>query len=172
MLRYLPVLVAVLASGCAVSPDPTRIERDELAPTGVLRVAVYTGNPVIGSPDPRFGEPRGPTASLGKALGVHAGLPVQLIAYADEDKLLADAPRGRWDVTALACEPERALEYARPHLLVGARGSAAARVCFAVPAGRDAALDFVTGFVLRAKAQGLVARAIEESGLHGVRVAR
>jgi polar amino acid transport system substrate-binding protein len=171
MLRYLPVLVAALASGCAVSPDPTRIERDELAPTGVLRVAVYTGNPVIGSPDPRRGEPSGPTASLGKALGVHAGLPVQLIAYADESKMLADAPQDRWDVAALACEPERALEYARPHLLAGARGSAGVPICLAVPAGRREALDYVTGFVLRAKAQGLVARAIAESGLTGARVA-
>lgn len=172
MLRYLPVLVAALAAGCAVSPDPTRIERDELAPAGVLRVAVYTGNPAIGAPDPLRGEPSGTTASLGKALGVHAGVPVQLIGYADEGKLLADAPRDRWDVTALPCEPEHALEYARPHLRVGASSGAGVPICFAVPAGRQAALSYVTGFVLRAKAQGLVARAIAESGLSDVQVTR
>ena len=170
MSRVLPLLLAVSVGACAVAPDPTRIERDELAPTGTLRVAVFTGNPVIGSPDPLHGEPRGTTAELGKALGVDAGLTVRLIAYADEAKLIADAAAGAWDVTALACEPERALEYARPHLLVGARGGAPARICFAVLSGHKAALSYVTGFVLRAKSQGLVARAIADAGLSGVSV--
>jgi hypothetical protein len=171
MSRVLPLLLAVSVGACAISPDPTRIQRDELAPTGTLRVAVYTGNPVIGSTDPLRGEPRGTTAALGKALGVHAGLPVRLVAYADEGKLLADAAAGAWDVTALACEPERALEYARPHLLVGAQGGAPVRICLAVPAGRKAALNYVVGFVLRAKSQGLVARAIADARLSGVSVA-
>lgn len=173
MLRILPLLVAALACGCAVSPEPTRIERGELAPTGVLRVAVFTGNPAVGTSERLYGQPLGTAASLGRELSLHTRLPVRLIDYPAEDKLLEDAARGAWDVAALACQPERtsALEYTPAYLLVGARGGAQIGVCLVVPAGRGAARDYVAGFVKRAKSQGAVARAIADAGLQGAQVA-
>src|SRR6266852_4947390 len=42
--------LAVLLAACAATPPgPTAAVRAELAPTGTLRVAVFTGNSVLGS---------------------------------------------------------------------------------------------------------------------------
>jgi polar amino acid transport system substrate-binding protein len=259
MIRFLLSLVAVLMSGCATSPDATSLERHELAPTGVLRVAVFTGNPVIGSPDPVLGEPKGTTALLGKELAAQAGVLARVIEYTSVAKLVEDAKAGAWDVAVVAYDPARlgVLEFAPPHMVVdltflvapgsrirdvaevdqtgvsvaAARGAATtlylertlkqakvvpaanepaafaliregraqayaqnrymllgladqlpgarvlddhfsvAEMCLVLPKGRTAARNYVAGFVLRAKSQGTVARAIAESGLRGVSVA-
>ena len=64
------------------------------------------------------------------------------------------------------------LEFALPHMIVVMIDRTSANeMCFVLPKGRTAALDYVSEFVLRSKQQGLVARAIEQSGLRGVRVA-
>jgi polar amino acid transport system substrate-binding protein len=173
MNRFLLWLVAVLAGGCVIAPEPTRLQKDELAPTGVLRVAVFTGNPVIGRPDPLHGEPTGPTAMIGRALAEHAGMLSRPIEYTSTAKMVDDARAGAWDVAAVTCEPARPgeLEYTLPYLAVGERGKPVAEMCLVLPKGRSAARDYVAGFVLRAKSQGTIARAIEQSGLRGVYVA-
>jgi len=172
MKRLLLPLAALLAAGCGpISPDPTRVERDDLAPTGTVRVAVVTDNPVLGRPDPSRGEPAGTTAVLGKALGTHARLPVRLVEYASEGKLVEDAAAGAWDVSAVPCRPERkGLDYVLPHYEVAVGSGPATAICMVVPQGREQGRNFVAGFVLRAKSQGIAARAIEESGLQGVTV--
>ena len=47
-------VAAALLLGCATvpAPVPDAAAKKELAPTGILRVAVFTGNPVIGTSDP------------------------------------------------------------------------------------------------------------------------
>lgn len=172
MNRFLLSLVAVLA-GCATAPDPTSLEGHELAPTGVLRVAVFTGNPLIGRPDPLHGEPLGPGAALGKELAWHAGLLARLIEYTSLAKMVDDAAAGAWDVAAVPCgaAPLQALEYAPPYLYAGDRIKPAVEICPVVPKGRSAARSYLAGFVLRARSQGAVARAIEESDLRVARVA-
>jgi polar amino acid transport system substrate-binding protein len=260
MTRFLVLLAAVLMGGCTVAPPTTYFEQRDLAPTGVLRIAVFTGNPVIGSPDALRGEPRGTTATLGKELAAQAGVPSRVIEYTSVAKLVGDANAGVWDVAVLAYDPARrgVLEYALPHMVVdltylvapgsnirsvaevdrpgvsvaAARGAATtlylertfkqakvvqaenepaafallqagraqalaqnrylllgladklpgarvlddrfsvAEMCLVLPKGRTAALDYVAEFVLRSKQQGLVARAIEQAGLRGVRVAQ
>ena len=51
------------------------------------------------------------------------------------------------------------LEFVLPHMVVDLPGrSSVAEMCFVLPKGRTAALDYVSEFVLRSKQQGLVAR--------------
>ncbi len=77
MIRFEPIPARVLApffalaiAGCAGAPPaPTPAAKAELAPTGTLRVAVFTGNPVLGTRSRNTGHVTGTTATLGRALG-------------------------------------------------------------------------------------------------------
>ena len=171
MNRFLLCLTAVLAAGCATAPDATSLERRELAPTGVLRVAVFTGNPVIGSPDPVYGEPTGTTALLGRELAAQAGVPARIIEYTAAAKMTEDT--GAWDVAAASCGSQSSgqFEFAPPHMIVGERFAPTTEMCLVLPKGRTVARNYVAGFVARAKSQGTVARAIADAGLRGVSVA-
>jgi polar amino acid transport system substrate-binding protein len=94
----------------------------QLAPTGVLRVAVLTSNPIIGAKDPGTGELSGTTVALGRALAERAGIPVRMIEYTAVNKLVEDAALtpsgGVWDVTVVAIDPARrnVLDFAPAHL--------------------------------------------------------
>jgi polar amino acid transport system substrate-binding protein len=129
MRGYRLLFSVALLAGCAATPDtpstggapaPTPAAKAQLAPGGTLRVAVFTGNPVIGSKDPAGGAPRGTTALLGRALAAQAGLPVQVIDYSAVAKMVEDAKTGAWDVAVVAFDRARlpVLDFARPHLVV------------------------------------------------------
>jgi polar amino acid transport system substrate-binding protein len=263
MTRIGSLLVAALAAvaGCGIIPAaPSSAVKAELAPTGALRVAVFTGNPVIGTKDKASGELKGTTVALGRALAVQAGVPATLIEYTAIAKMVEDAKSGAWDVAVVAFDPARrsVLDFAPPHLVVdltylvapgsairsvadadrpgvrigAARGAAttlflerslkaakvitaenepavfallregkvdaiaqnrflllglaerlpgsrvlddrfsAAEMTIVLPKGRPAALEYVGAFVGEARKSGLIARAIEGAGLHGVTVAQ
>ena len=82
----------------------------ELAPTGVLRVAIAVGPP--GSPmwatrDAASGEPRGVTLDLGAALGGKLGVPVSFVAYASTGEITEAADKDAWDVSFMPVDEER-----------------------------------------------------------------
>jgi polar amino acid transport system substrate-binding protein len=258
----LSVFLIPMIAGCigpSIAPDPSPETRAELAPTGVLRVAVFTGNPVIGSKDKATGELGGTTVILGKALAQRVEVPVLLLEYIAVAKLVEDAKAGVWDIGVVAFDPARrnVLDFAPPHIAVdltylvppgsamhsvaeadqpgvrvaAARGAAtalflertlrqatvapaenepaafellkdgraqayaqtrykllglaeklpgarvlddrfsAAEMAIVMPKGRALALAYVENFIEEAKKSGLVAQAIETSGLRGVTVA-
>jgi polar amino acid transport system substrate-binding protein len=90
----------------------------QLAPSGSLRVAVLTSNPIIGAKDPKTGELTGTTVSLGRALAARAGVPARLIEYTAVNKLVEDAATGAWDVAVIAVDPQRKnlVDFTPPHL--------------------------------------------------------
>ncbi len=92
----------------------------ELAPTGVLRVGVFTGNPVIGTRDQATGAVSGTTVALAEALAGHAGVPVAIREYTAVAKLMEDAASDAWDVAVVAVDPARGnvIDYAPPHIVV------------------------------------------------------
>ncbi len=256
----LAAVLAFLVAGCAgTTPPQGRLPKAELAPTGALRVAIFTGNPVIGSKNAATGELSGTTVILGKALAERAGVPFVPVEYTAVAKLMDDAKTGAWDVTVIGVDPARRslLDYAPPHIVLDltylvapgssirtaadadqpgvriavARGAAtglvlertlkqaslvpaanepaafelvregkaqayaqnrymllglaerlpggrvlddrfaAVDLAIALPKGRPAALAYVSEFVEQAKASGEVGRAIDSSGIRGVRVA-
>src|SRR6185436_1227738 len=86
-------------------------------PTGELRVAVLTSNPIIGSKR-ASGELAGTTVDLGNALAAQAGVPARMIEYTAIARLVEDAAKNAWDVAVIAVDPERRslVDFAQPHL--------------------------------------------------------
>src|SRR5215510_14095703 len=114
-------VLAVFLAGCASAPPaPTAAQKSQLAPTGTLRVAVFTGNPVLGSVDKASGEVGGTTATLGRELAKAAGVPVKITGYSAIAKMVDDAKTGEWDVAVVAFDPARSgvVEFAPPHIVV------------------------------------------------------
>jgi polar amino acid transport system substrate-binding protein len=113
----LPLVISQLV-GCASAPKAAT--RAELAPSGTLRVAVFTGNPVIGTKSPETGEVSGTTVTLGRALAVQAGIPAAIREYTAVAQLMDDAETGAWDVAVVAYDPARrnVLDYAPAHIAV------------------------------------------------------
>ena len=105
-IAALTCTVVVLA-GCA-SNAPSPEAKGQLAPTGELRVAVLTSNPIIHRTTP----------ALGRELAQHAGVPVKLIDYGAVNRLMEDAAKGAWDVAVVAIDPERRaiVDFAPAHL--------------------------------------------------------
>ena len=128
MARIALLLAAVFAAllgGCGSATNktvstPTSVVKAELAPTGTLRVAVFTGNPVIGSKDKASGELKGTTVILGRELAARAGVPVAFVEYTAVGKMVEDAKVGAWDIAVVAFDPARksVLDFAPPHMVV------------------------------------------------------
>jgi len=115
------LLLPIFLAACASAPTPpTAAQKSELAPTGTLRVAVFTGNPVLGSRDKETGEVSGTTAVMGRELAKAAGVPVKIIGYSAIAKMVEDAKTGEWDVAVVAFDPSRknVVEFAPPHIVV------------------------------------------------------
>ncbi len=115
------VFVPMIISGCVgMLPAPTAAQKSELAPTGTLRVAVFTGNPVLGTRDKATGEVSGTTATMGRALAERAGVPARIIEYTAIAKLVEDAKTGAWDIAVVAFDPARrnVVDFAPSHIVV------------------------------------------------------
>jgi polar amino acid transport system substrate-binding protein len=111
LLRFIGVImgVSILMSG-SVRADGLK---DEIAPTGKLRVAIgisaaggaywstKTENGYAGVP-----------VDLGKALADQLGIPVEYVAYSNSGKITEAAATGAWDVSFLPEDPERATKIA------------------------------------------------------------
>ena len=73
----------VLAVASCASPVPAvdPAVRQVLAPSGSLRVGVYTGSPSSLVTDPKTGEQTGVALELGRSLGQRLGVPVQVVKF-------------------------------------------------------------------------------------------
>jgi polar amino acid transport system substrate-binding protein len=103
--------IAFLISGCASSPTvPTAEERQALAPTGKLRVALQVGSPmhVVGNAP---GDMKGVGFDLGKELARRMGVPFEPVMYPSVGALLDSGKTGNWDVTFVGFSPARAKEW-------------------------------------------------------------
>ncbi len=116
------LLMAIITSctNMPAAPTLTAAAKAELASTGALRVAVFTGNPVIGAKDKATGLLTGTTVELGRALSNHAGVPVTFVEYTVVAKMVEDAKTNAWDIAVVAFDPARlgVLDFAPPHISV------------------------------------------------------
>src|SRR5664279_4096854 len=115
----LTFLMAII-TGCANTSSSLILSPaagTELAPTGTLRAAVFTGNPVIGAKDKTTGSLTGTTVEIGRALSTQAGVPVTFIEYTAVAKMVEDAKTNAWDIAVVAYDPARlgVLDFAPPH---------------------------------------------------------
>ncbi len=94
--------------------------RSEFAPTGVLRIGVNFGNPVIAQRDPGAGEPRGVGPELGREIARRLGVGAAYVAYETAGAMADGAREGAWDVAFLANDPARAADiaFSAPYVLI------------------------------------------------------
>lgn len=92
----------------------------ELAPSGVLRIGLNFGNPVVVQKDPSGADPRGVGPDLGRELARRLGLPVSYVAYETAAALADAAKRNEWDLAFLARDPARAgeIDFSAPYMLI------------------------------------------------------
>lgn len=94
--------------------------KNELAPSGVLRVAVNYGNPVHTQRNPSGGEPLGAAPDLARELAKRIGVPVKYVTYDAAGKMAEGLKAGETDIVFLAIDPERAVDiaFSRPYVVI------------------------------------------------------
>lgn len=86
--------------------------RDELAPTGTLRVALNLSNNLLVSSAPADGEPSGIAPDIGRELARRLGVPVAFVRFPGPGPLVEAVSSGVWDVGLVGADPLRAGEIA------------------------------------------------------------
>ncbi len=84
--------------------------RDELAPTGTLRVALNLSNTLLVSSAPADGEPSGIAPDIGRELARRLGVPVAFVRYPRPGELVEAVSSGAWDIGLIGADPLRASE--------------------------------------------------------------
>jgi polar amino acid transport system substrate-binding protein len=122
MTRIAAAIAALLTlAACASGPQVSSDVRQELAPSGTLRVGINAGNTAIMRQDIAPGaDLRGVPIDLARELGRRLGVPVQLKPYPTAGQAVAAGPAGEWDVAFVAIEPARAKEliFSPPYVLI------------------------------------------------------
>lgn len=106
--------MGMLGSGAAADAPAAGLAGDvraSLAPTGVLRAAINTGNASLASRD-ADGRLSGVSVDIARELGRRLGLEAALVPFDAAGKVTAAARDGAWDVAFLARDPERARDIA------------------------------------------------------------
>lgn len=87
--------------------------RQELAPTGELRVAIATapaGSAFWATEDAATGEPQGVTVDLGRALAQRLGVPLRFVVYNSSGEITDAAASDAWDVSFMPVDATRKQE--------------------------------------------------------------
>ena len=105
------VIVAVLAvaalfAGGAIAADAEI--RQILAPSGALKVALYTGTPTSILPDPKAGGPKGVGYDLGKELATRLGVPFEPVIFSRNAEVLEAVKSGKADIALTNATAARA----------------------------------------------------------------
>src|SRR5258705_13268839 len=101
LILGISVMMAVPASADAL--------KDEIAPTGKLRVAIAI-SPAGGafwSTKNEAGGYAGVPVDLGKAMAAQLGVPVEYVPHQNSGQIVDAVSKGTWDVTFLPKDPER-----------------------------------------------------------------
>jgi polar amino acid transport system substrate-binding protein len=107
------VILAVVAllSACATAPSVSPAARQDLAPTGKLRVGLLTMNPVYVTRVDSTGEWQGVAVDIGREFARGLNVPFEPIGYKTVLDLLKGARSGELDVAFVALNPERSAEW-------------------------------------------------------------
>ncbi|WP_433994452.1 transporter substrate-binding domain-containing protein [Bradyrhizobium canariense] len=92
-----------------VGPASADALKDEIAPTGKLRVAIAI-SPAGGafwSTKTEAGGYAGVPVDLGKEMATQLGVPVEYVVYQNSGQITDSVSKGNWDITFLPKDPER-----------------------------------------------------------------
>jgi polar amino acid transport system substrate-binding protein len=108
-------------AGCAgIASAPSHEERQALAPTGKLRVALYTGAPASIVRGATLDQSKGVGFDLGKELARRIGVPFEPVVYPSPAAIMGGLKSGEWDVCFFGPTPERetVLSFTAPLLVI------------------------------------------------------
>jgi polar amino acid transport system substrate-binding protein len=110
IVQSVPYLAGlVLAVSMIAVPVGAASLKDEIAPTGKLRVAIAI-SPAGGaywSTKTEAGGYAGVPVDLGREMAAQLGVPVDYVPYQNSGQITDSASQGNWDVTFLPKDPER-----------------------------------------------------------------
>ena len=105
------LLVGLVLNSAIMMMVPARADslKDEILPTGKLRVAIAISNAggAFWSRKTDSGGYAGVPVELGKAMAAQLGFPVEYVAYQNSGQITNAASQGTWDVTFLPKDTER-----------------------------------------------------------------
>jgi polar amino acid transport system substrate-binding protein len=109
--QSLPRVAGLLVGIAAMMASPASADalKDEIAPTGKLRVAIAI-SPAGGafwSTRTEAGGYAGVPVDLGKEMAAQLGVPVEYVVHQNSGQITDAASKGSWDVTFLPKDPER-----------------------------------------------------------------
>ena len=113
--------VGLLIAGCAnIGSEASQEERQALAPTGKLRVALYLGAPASIVRGATLSESTGVGFDLGKELARRIGVPFEPIVYPSPGAIMEGLKTAEWDVTFFGPSPgrESVLNFTAPFLVI------------------------------------------------------
>lgn len=116
---------------------PSERVNAELAPTGVLRVAINLGNPVLAQGTPE--RPAGVTVDIAREVAARLDVPVQFVCFDAARKSFRAMVDGDADICFLAIEPARVAEVAftAPYVVIEGVFAVAQDAEFTCPADVD-----------------------------------
>jgi len=110
MSSHLPLVASVVLAAMMMAGSANADAlKDEIAPTGKLRVAIAI-SPAGGafwSTKTESGGYAGVPVDLAKEMAAQLGVPVEYVAYQNSGQITDSAGKGNWDVTFLPKDPER-----------------------------------------------------------------
>jgi polar amino acid transport system substrate-binding protein len=109
--QSLPRMAGIILGVSMMMAVPARADalKDEIAPTGKLRVAIAI-SPAGGafwSTKTEAGGYAGVPVDLGKEMAAQLGVPVEYVAHQNSGQIVDAVSKGTWDVTFLPKDPER-----------------------------------------------------------------
>ncbi|QND72905.1 transporter substrate-binding domain-containing protein [Tardiphaga robiniae] len=92
----------------------------ELAPTGIIRAAINTGNPVLARKGTTGSDPTGVSVDLALELGRRLGIAVRVVSFDAAGEVFSAMDRDEWDIAFLAIEPARAetIAFTAPYVAI------------------------------------------------------
>jgi polar amino acid transport system substrate-binding protein len=109
--QTLPRLAGVVLAVAVMLVGPASADalKDEIAPTGKLRVAIgiSSAGGAFWCTKNEAGGFAGVPVDLGKEMAAQLGVPVEYVAYQNSGQITDAASKGTWDVTFLPKDPER-----------------------------------------------------------------
>jgi polar amino acid transport system substrate-binding protein len=109
--HVLPRIAALVLGVALMTAGPARADglKDEIAPTGKLRVAIAisAAGGTFWSAKNETGGYTGVPVELGKEMAAQLGVPVEYVAYQNSGEITDAASKAAWDVTFLPWDPAR-----------------------------------------------------------------
>jgi len=92
--------------------------RQDLAPSGTMRVGLNLANFLLVNMNKATGEPEGIAPSLARELATRLGLKIEFLPYGTPGEIAEDATSDIWDLALLAVEPARSevIDFTAPYL--------------------------------------------------------